>query len=83
VKEAFEAAIREALANQAGLVEYVRILREHRAAGLTQRIADEVLSELRRTAPDEAADERIMEVMDVVFGFCAPHLRVWPDAYMR
>jgi hypothetical protein len=39
-----------------------------------------ILEAFRVESPDEAVEDRILEVMDVVAGFCSPRLRVWePD----
>jgi hypothetical protein len=56
--------------------ELVDILREHKNWGLARQEAYEALDSLRGGASDQLED-RILEVMDVVSGFCAPHYRVW------
>jgi hypothetical protein len=52
------------------------LLVRYRASGLSQRAAYDALHALRSrlTGRDE---DRLLELMDIVAGFCAPHLRVW------
>lgn len=52
------------------------ILVHHERNGLPQCAAYDALHALRArlTGRDE---DRLLELMDIVAGFCAPHLRVW------
>lgn len=76
LRTSFEEAIRDALAREATLDELCELLREHRDRGLTQRAAYRALQELRPTM-DAPAEDALLEVMDVVSGWCAPARRVW------
>jgi hypothetical protein len=73
----FEIELRKALNDRAKLVDVVEVLRAARAEGLTQAEAMRILESLRVESPDEAVEDWILEVMDVVVGFCSPRLRVW------
>jgi hypothetical protein len=72
----FAKSVSDALARRAPLEDYVRILREYKAEGLTQEAALATLEGLRAGLSDEDED-RILEVMDFASGFCAPRFRVW------
>jgi hypothetical protein len=68
-------AIDAALQRSAPLDEFVAILRHFRDGGTTADSAYAALESLRASAG--ATEDRILEIMDIVSGFCAPHLRVW------
>ena len=59
------------------LPEIVASLRQLKASGLERAEAMQALESLREQAPDEAAEDRILEVMDFVSGFCSPHMTIW------
>lgn len=75
----FIAAIRGALRAQAPLDEYPALLRTFKERGLSREDAYEALAGLRGAA-DERTDDRIMEIMDFVAGWCQPRYDVWRDA---
>ena len=72
----YEHAIRDALARGDDLTDYLPILREFRDRGLPRTDALDILQALRAEA-NEAVEDRILEVMDLVSGYCAPQCRVW------
>lgn len=47
------------------------------ARGGTQADAEVVLRELRAQFTDEVQEDRVLELLDMVTGWCAPELRVW------
>lgn len=51
----------------------------YRDAGLSQAETLTALESLRVAATDEATEDRILEVMDLVEGFCSPETTVWED----
>jgi hypothetical protein len=59
------------------LEDIVALLRRYKSQGVTRDEVYSFLDALRATAPDEATDDRILEVADFVVGFCSPHMRVW------
>jgi hypothetical protein len=59
------------------LDEIVAMLRQYKEQGVTQGEVYSFLDALHRAAPDEAKDDRILEVADFVVGFCASHMKVW------
>ncbi len=59
------------------LEEIVALLRRHKEQGVSQGEVYSFLEALHQAAPDEATDDRILEVADFVAGFCSPHVKVW------
>jgi hypothetical protein len=74
-KEELEATIR----SDSPLEDIVALLRCYKAQGVTRDEVYSFLDSLRATGPDEATDDRILEVADLVSGFCSPHMKVWND----
>jgi hypothetical protein len=61
------------------LTGVVALLRGYKAQGVTRDEVYSALDALRAAAPDEATDDRILEVADFVAGFCSPHMKVWDN----
>jgi hypothetical protein len=59
------------------LREIVSTLREYRRSCVTRREVQSALEALRGQARDEATEDRILEVMDIVSGFCPRESTVW------
>lgn len=74
------AAVQAALARQAPADDLVELLRHHRAAGGSQASAQAALEAVRPGLTEDAED-RVLDLLDRVVGFCAPRLRVWPDPH--
>jgi len=72
-------ALERAILSGMSLEEVVAILRQYKAQGVTRDEVYSLLDALRATAPNEAADDRILEVSDYVAGFCSPHMNVWDE----
>ncbi len=77
MNDAFAKALAAALRNGAPLDESLRILRLHRDHGATQAEVAEALNSIRVRASTEAEEDRILELMEVVHGFCSPHMRLY------
>lgn len=45
--------------------------------GLEREVALECLGRLRGDATLDAEEDRLLELMDIVWGFCPTHNRVW------
>ena len=69
--------LESALSNDVGLIVIRNILEKYKNTGIQAGEVNLLLEELRRNAGDEATEDRIAEVMDIVSGFCSPHMRVW------
>jgi hypothetical protein len=72
----FLTQVSDALAEGATLQQFAQLLRVHAAQGLTQDHALHLLEQLRARA-NPAAEERLLEYLDVASGFCREELRVW------
>ena len=72
----FESTIRDAIRSDASLPEVAALLREWRDRGLSSEAAASVLEKLR-VQFDVDHEDRVLEVLDLVTGYCAPHLRIW------
>jgi hypothetical protein len=59
------------------LEDIVALLRRWKDQGVGQSDVYSFLESWHQAAPDEAIDDRILEVADFVAGFCAPHMRIW------
>lgn len=68
-----------AIFSDKSLEEIVALLRRLKSQGVTRDEVYSFLDRLRSTAPDDAADDRILEVSDFVAGFCSPHMKVWDE----
>lgn len=69
-----------AILSDAPLEDIVSLLRGYKSQGISQEEVYSFLESLRDQAPDEAADDRILEVADFVAGFCSPHMKIWDEA---
>jgi hypothetical protein len=67
-----EAAIRRS----ASLDDLSAILRAYRQSGGSQAEAQQVLEELRGHL-DEELEDRLLEALDIVVGWCHARFRVW------
>lgn len=60
-----------------GTLEQLRgILIGYAEQGLSRERADSVLAELRAEAVNESVENRILEQLDLVSGFCSPHAAI-------
>jgi hypothetical protein len=75
----FIQAMRDALARHATGDECLRMIREYKDKGLSQRAAYEALVSLR-SAEDEEHDDRVLELLDVVVSYCHPSSRIWSES---
>lgn len=69
--------LRAALDARAGLLTLHAIMLRYKASGVTAEQVASLLQELRGATHDEALEDAILDALDMVTGWCAPHLRVW------
>lgn len=62
-----------------GLPLVVDELRQLKNDGFEQEIVRTALEELRKTCDTELEEDRILEVLDFVTGYCPPEMKVWGD----
>ena len=72
----FSKSLQAALSLNAPMGELVGIVRRFKDAGLTQKSAYDALEGLR-TRLDESAEGRVLQLMDLVVGWCQPQHRLW------
>ena len=68
------------LKTNASLGSYHNVLVRMKAEGVSSAEAEELFNEIRTVMINEGNEEgedRILEVLDFVAGWCAPHNRVW------
>jgi hypothetical protein len=68
-----------AISAELPLRQMVSTLREFRCSGVTRHEVQLALESLRARARDEATEDRILEVLDIVTGFCPRESTVWDD----
>jgi hypothetical protein len=71
--------LRGVISARVPLSEIVPTLREYRHQGVSRHQIQSALNTLRERASDEETEDRILEIMDIVNGFCSPHLIVWEE----
>jgi hypothetical protein len=71
--------LRATLMSGLSLRQIVKVLRDYRATGISREEVQDALECLRSQAQDEAQEDRILEVMDIVSGFCSAENSVWED----
>ena len=69
--------IRQLLVINALLEEQITVLKKFKEAGGCEDDAGQVLKELRTELSDERSEDRILEILDFVAGFCLPEKRIW------
>jgi hypothetical protein len=71
--------LQRVIASPVSLPQIASALREYRHQGVARQEVQSALEGLRQMAPDEATEDRILEVMDIVSGFCPREMTVWDD----
>ena len=66
-----------ALDARAGLLALRAILLRYKASGVTAAQVAALLHELRPATQEWPLEDVILDALDMVTGWCAPHLRVW------
>jgi hypothetical protein len=74
-----EGDIKEALKKQASLQMLREIVCQYKQNGGTQHTAYMTLEKIRHEQMEEPDEDRILELMDFVAGFCAPGQRIWDE----
>lgn len=71
--------LEEVISSGITLRQIVSTLREYRRQGITRDEVRHALEALRDQVPDEAVEDRILEILDIVSGFCSRENTVWED----
>lgn len=72
-----ERELEAAIKSDLPLADVVSLLRRFKDQGIAQGDVYAILERWHLAAPNEAADDRILEVADFVAGFCSPQMRIW------
>ena len=75
-----EGEIKIALKKQASLQMLREIVYQYKQGGGTQQAAYETLEKIRREQIEEPDEDRILELMDFVAGFCAQDQKIWDES---
>lgn len=74
-----EDEIKGALQKQASLPMLREIVCQYKQSGGTQQAAYVILEKIRHEQTEESKEDRILELMDFVAGFCAQNQRIWAE----
>jgi hypothetical protein len=74
-----ERELASAVESGAPLPAIVEQLRDFKRRGASRREVYDFLESMREHVIDEAAEDRILEVMDFVSGFCSPECTIWTE----
>jgi hypothetical protein len=74
-----ESELTGALKKQASLQMLREIVYHYKQHGGTQQAAYVTLEKIRHEQIEESNEDRILELMDFVAGFCAPDQRIWDE----
>ena len=69
--------LRAAIYKKADLLVIRYILESYKRHGVKSSEVISLLEEFRLDLVNEAIEDKILEVMDIVSGFCSPHMKVW------
>jgi hypothetical protein len=78
LRERFERAVRDALDTGTSLDGLTEVVRDFQSRGLSQAEATDSLGGLRASLA-EGDEDRILELLDVVTGWCSPRMRIWNE----
>ena len=71
--------IKRALQKQASLQMLREIVCQYKQSGGTQQAAYETLEKIRRGQMEGPDEDRVLELMDFVAGFCAQDQKIWDE----
>ncbi len=71
--------IRNGLINHCEFFDLLNILKEYKDAGGKQNDAYAVLESLRGDIKDDSCKDIILELLDVITGFCSLYIRIWDN----
>ena len=74
-----EGELKVALKKQASLHMLREIVCQYKQNGGTQHAAYVTLEKIRHEQIEESDEDRILELMDFIAGFCAPDQRIWDE----
>ncbi|RWN24549.1 hypothetical protein [Mesorhizobium sp.] len=75
IDKALDFELQEAIARQSDLNEAIEVLKKYKNAGVAAEQVYDFLNVKLEAQPEN--DDFIREIMDIVIGYCSPHVRVW------
>ncbi|RWP73436.1 MAG: hypothetical protein EOS20_19025 [Mesorhizobium sp.] len=75
IDKALDFELQEAIARQSDLNEAIEVLKKYKNAGVAAEQVYDSLNVKLEAQPEN--DDFIREIMDIVIGYCSPHVRVW------
>ena len=61
----------------ADFIQLHGLLSQYKRRGSTAEEVVHALEQLRSSVTSESDEDRVLELLDVVRGFCSPHLKLW------
>jgi anthranilate phosphoribosyltransferase len=65
------------ISSGADFIQLHALLSQYKQRGLTAEEVAHALEQLRSSVTNESNEDRVLELLDVVHGFCSPHLKLW------
>ena len=75
--ESLKQRMKTLIASDVPLLSIVEELRQMKNEGFEQEVVENVLEDLRKESETESEEDRILEVLDFVTGFCSPDHQIW------
>lgn len=80
IDTAIDGELEKIIERQSSLSDAVGILKRYRDAGVpAERVYDLLYVKLEDSYERPDHDDFVREIMDIVIGYCSPHLRVWDE----
>lgn len=74
-----EFELQEAFKKNVPLPILIDLIYKYKQAGGAQQEAYKTLEKIRNNDIDESTEDRVLEVMDFVSGFCSQDKRIWDE----
>ncbi|ETW99862.1 MAG: hypothetical protein ETSY1_13365 [Candidatus Entotheonella factor] len=78
-----EFELTESLQKNMSLPVLIDLIYQYKQIGGTQQEAYATLEKIRENDIEESTENRILEVMDFVSGFCSPDKRIWNEVLIN
>lgn len=67
------------ISSDASLLFIVEELRQMKNEGFQQEVVRKTVEDLYKESMNELEEDRILEVLDLITGFCSPDKKVWDN----
>lgn len=79
MNEPLKQRLKKLISSDTALLSAVEELRQLRKEGFEQEVVRNALEDFRKESMSELEEDRILEVLDFVTGFCPPERKVWEN----